>query len=98
MSLLIKRLYAVGTKGKAKDKIFEAKRNSLEKFVLNIKKTADVENPTDKAVSKVFVDTLDEAYALLSQDNGHLLNLTSQDGQRALYEFSKVKVEYGQSY
>ncbi|OTG64793.1 hypothetical protein [Acinetobacter silvestris] len=93
MSLQIKRLYSIGTKGKAKDKIFEAKRNSLEKFVLNVKQAADLENPTDKAVKKVFVDSLDEAYALLSQD-GYFLNLTSSDGQRALCELNKVKVEY----
>lgn len=93
MNSPIKRLYAVGTKGKAKGVTFEAKKNSLEKFVLNIKKVADSESTEVKPSNKIMVDTLEEAYALLKQE-GHSLNMASKDGQRTLCELSKIKVEY----
>lgn len=93
MAKLIKNLYAVGTRGLAKGKKFEAKRNKNGKFVLNIKKGCGGFDSTNKAVNKVEVDTLDEAYLLL-KENEHLINLTDDSGKRALREFRKVLVEY----
>jgi hypothetical protein len=44
------------------------------------------------AASKVYANTLDQAVRLLATDE-YLINLTSQDGARALREYKKVKVE-----
>lgn len=93
MSRLVKRLYAIGTRGLAKGKVFEAKRNTNNKYVLNRKNSSYSGDPTNKAVNKVEVNTLNEAYELLSKDE-HLINLTDNNGNRALREFKKVKVEF----
>lgn len=93
MNALIKRLYTVGTKGKAKDIVFEAKRNASEKFVLNAKKSSDTEKTEDQMDNKVYVDTLEQALELLKQGQ-HVMKLSSKDGQRALIEFAKIKIEY----
>lgn len=93
MSKLIKRLYAIGTRGIVKGKKIEAKRNINGKYVLNIKVNCGGIDSTNKAVNKVEVDTLEEAYLLLKM-NEHLINLTIDSGKRALREFDKVLVEY----
>ncbi|MER8077236.1 hypothetical protein ACODTT_06690 [Acinetobacter pittii] len=93
MSGLIKRLYAIGTSGKAKGDFFEAKKNKNGFYVLNLKVTCGGVESTNKAVNKVEVETLDKAYELLKSDN-YLINLTDKCGNRALREYSKVKIDY----
>lgn len=93
MSGLIKRLYAIGTSGKVKGKFFEAKKNKNGYYVLNLKVACGGVESTNKAVNKVEVETLDKAYELLRRGE-HLINLTNECGNRALREYSKVKIDY----
>lgn len=93
VSMAIKRLYAFGTSGKAKGKIFEAKHNKNGFYVLNLKVGCGGVDSTNKALNKIEVRTLDKAYELLKEDK-YLINLTDEFGSRALREYSKVKVEY----
>lgn len=89
---VVKKITAVGTRGDAKGKVFFAKKDSTSRYVLNKKKSASSLNPTNKAVNKVYVASLDEAAKLLSTD-GYLINLVSEDGKRALREYKKVSIE-----
>jgi hypothetical protein len=67
MPKLVKRSYAIGTRGNAKGKIFEAKKNTNSKYVLNIIKNSNSLEPTNRAVNKVEVETLNEAYEVLKK-------------------------------
>ena len=89
----VKKITAVGTRGDAKGKLFTAKKDSAGYYVLNKKKSANSLNPTNKAVNKVRVASLDEAAKILSTDE-YLINLVSEDEKRALREYKKVYIEY----
>ncbi|MAC32063.1 MAG: hypothetical protein CME38_00470 [Haliea sp.] len=92
MTSKIISITAVGTRGDAKGQVFTAKRDRDRAYVLNRKVSAPSEgNRTNRAVNKVRVDSLDEAYELLSTDQ-YLINLTGPGGKRALREFAKVVV------
>lgn len=78
-----------------KGELFSAKRDRDGAYVLNRKtSTPTAGNCTNRATSKVRVDSLEEAYRLLST-NDYLINMTGPGGTRALRQFSKVKAEYG---
>lgn len=83
---------AVGTRGDAKGKLFTAKPDSLGRYVLNRKSPESSQNPTNKAINKVYAKNLNEAAALLETDE-YLINLVSSNGTRALREKDKVKIE-----
>ncbi len=93
MPKLVKRLYAIGTRGHAKGEVFEANKNSNSKYVLNVRKISSSPESTNRAVNKVEVDTLNEAYELLKKDL-YLINLTDGVGKRALRNLKSVKIEY----
>ena len=57
---------AVGTRGDAKGKLFVAKPDSRGRYVLNKKRSSTTPSPTNHAVNKVYVDTLDEVVDYLS--------------------------------
>ncbi len=83
---------AVGTRGGAKGKVFIAKPNAADRYVLNRKRTSPSGAPTNYAVNKVYVETLDEAAALMLTSE-YLINLVSADGTRALRELSRIVVK-----
>ncbi|WP_179998987.1 hypothetical protein [Acinetobacter sp. YH12239] len=93
MSKLIKNLYAIGTRGGAFGKVFKAKKNKNSKYVLNIRRGAYALNPTNYAINKVELDTLEEVYEVLKQEQ-HVINVTDDSGNRALLNFKSIKVEY----
>ena len=92
MSNQVIRISAKGTAGDAKGKLFEAKPDSMGRYVLNKKSPSSTGAPTNMAVNKVYVANLDEAAKLLATDD-YLINLVSRDGSRALREFSTVKID-----
>ena len=83
---------AIGTRGKAEGKIFSAKKDSSGRYVLNRKKPSSSGSPTNKAVNKVYVSSLNQAADLLAT-NDYLINLVSTDGKRALRQYAKVKIK-----
>lgn len=89
----VNKISAVGTRGAVKGAEFIAKKNENGKYVLN-KKTSTPEkgNTTNRAINKIYVDTLTEAANLLKTDE-YLINLVADGGVRALREFKKVKIE-----
>lgn len=87
----IKKIYATGTRGDAAGKEFSAKPNKDGKYVLNKKKPSASKTATNMAASKVYVDTLDEAYDLLKTEQ-YLINLVCALGSRALRKYDAVKV------
>ena len=89
----IKKISAIGTRGKAKGREFVAKPDSQNRFVLNKKKASTSKLSTNMAASKVYASTLDEAYRLLETDQ-YLINLVCPLGTRALRELAKVSVHY----
>lgn len=93
MSELVTKIVAIGTRGAAKGVEFTAKKNKDDRYVLN-KKTSTPEkgNTTNRAVNKIYVDTLTEAANLLKTDE-YLIHLVADGGVRALREFKKVKIE-----
>jgi hypothetical protein len=93
MPRTVVRISAIGTRGEAEGKTFEAKPDASGRFVLNHKRPSGSTPATNNAASKVYVSTLEEAAALLST-NDYLINVISADGKRALREFRKVKIEY----
>lgn len=93
MSKLIKNLYAIGTRGRAFGKVFKAKKNKNSKYVLNIRRGAYALNPTNYAINKVELDTLEEVYEVLKKEQ-HVINVTDDSGNRALRNFKSIKVEY----
>ncbi|WP_318445167.1 hypothetical protein [Photobacterium leiognathi] len=90
----IKKLTALHSSGNE----FTAEKNSNGKYVLN-KKTINEKgkNITNNAICKVFVDTLDEAYALL-KTNDYLINLVGYNAKgkkvRGLRQLSVVTPHY----
>jgi hypothetical protein len=88
------RISAIGSRGDAKGKIFIAKEDSSGKYVLNRKRSSSSTNPTNKAVNKVYVNSLTEAASLLATGD-YLINLVDEHGVRALRALNKVKIEYG---
>ena len=89
----IKSISATGTHGKAFGKTFTARPNRSGQFVLNRKNKVPVGGkPTNHAVNKVFVGSLDEALELLATDE-FLIHLVSDEGTRALRQYKKVKIE-----
>lgn len=86
------RISAVGTRGNAAGKTFEAKPDASGRFVLNRKKPSGSTTPTNLAVNKVFAASLTEAAELLATDD-YLINLVASDGTRALRELKKVRIE-----
>ena len=93
MSSKVKSISAVGTRGAVKGKLFTAKKDSQDRFVLNKKTPSPIAgNTTNRAINKVYVSTLCEAAKLLKTDN-YLINLITSDGSRALRELKKVKIE-----
>ncbi|HFX6305142.1 hypothetical protein [Acinetobacter nosocomialis] len=93
MKKSVKRLWAYGSRGSVKGDIFEARKDSNGKYILNLKQSSFSLNPTNKAINKVAVENLTEAYDLLSTDL-YSINLTNEKGQRALREYKKVIVEF----
>jgi len=94
MSSQVTKITAIGTSGAAKGKIFNAKPDSLGRYVLNKKTSSPSEgNKTNLATNKVYTADLNEAADLLKTDD-YLINLISNDGNRALRQFKKVKIEY----
>ena len=88
------RIWANGTRGKAAGELFEARPDRSGKYVLNRKKaTAPSGEPTNRAVNKVYVDTLDEAWRLMNTEE-YLINLVSGAGVRALRKLSAINVDY----
>ena len=91
MTCKVIRISATGTSGSALGKIFEAKPDSLGRYVLNRKKPTGIIT-TNMAASKVFAADLTEAAKLLETDE-YLINLVGPEGKRALREFKKVRIE-----
>lgn len=91
MPMTISKISAIGTRGQAKGKLFIASPDSSGRFVLNRKQPASAANPTNRAVNKVYAETLDQAAALLATDE-FLINLVSENGKRALREYGKVLI------
>lgn len=87
------KISANGTRGMVKGSEFIAKKDKNGKYILN-KKTSTPEkgNTTNRAVNKIYVDTLTEAANLLKTDE-YLIHLVADGGVRALREFKKVKIE-----
>lgn len=93
MSSKVKSITAIGTHGAVKGKLFTAKKDSQDRFVLNKKAPSPVKgNTTNRAINKVYVASLSKAAELLKTDN-YLINLITSDGSRALREFKKIKIE-----
>lgn len=82
---------AIGTRGDAKGKLFVAKPDSRGRYVLNKKRSLASPSPTNYAVNKVYVDTLDEVVGHL-ETGDYLVNLVGADGQRALRALDKVTI------
>lgn len=94
MTSIVCKISAVGTRGQAKGKIFIAKPDRSGQFVLNQKVSSAVAgNKTNNARNKVYAASLTEAVKLL-ETNEYLINLTSDDGKRALRQLSKIRVDY----
>ena len=65
----------------------------MNTIVLNRKNSAPAGgSPTNFAINKVIVSTLDEAAKLLATDE-FLIHLVSDENRRALREYKKVKIE-----
>ncbi|MEL0630323.1 hypothetical protein [Psychromonas aquatilis] len=93
MTVKVKSITAIGTRGSVKGKLFVAKTDSQGRYVLNKKASSPVKgNKTNRAINKVYVSSLCEAADLLATEN-YLINLISPEGSRALREFKKVKIE-----
>lgn len=92
MTATVIGISAIGTRGDAKGKLFLAKPDSSDRYVLNCKRPSSSSNPTNMAVNKVFVASLAEAAQLLATDD-YLIHLVSPDGKRALRELKKVRIE-----
>lgn len=88
----VKSISAIGTRGEAEGKVFTARRDSSGRYVLNRKSGLGTGAPTNYAVNKVYVETLEKAAELLSSDE-YLIHLVSDDGKRALREFKMVRIE-----
>lgn len=73
--MTIQRIWAYGTVGKAKGRVFEAKRNRNDMFVLHKKKPATTNDATNLRHNKCEVASLDEAWRLLQTDD-YLINLS----------------------
>jgi len=84
---------AKGTRGLAEGKLFSVKKDSSGRYVLNKKKSSYSTEPTNKAINKVYADSLNEAATLLATDD-YLINLVDESGKRALRAFSKVEIKY----
>lgn len=66
MPAVVTKISAVGTRGEAKGKVFTAKKDSAGRYVLHKKVSArSSTEPTNKAINKVYVETLSEAADLL---------------------------------
>ena len=90
----VTRIWAKGTRGKAAGETFEARRDRSGKYVLNRKASVSLTGePTNKAVNKVYVETLDEAWCLMNTGD-YLINLISGAGIRALRKLSSIHVEF----
>lgn len=89
----INKIFAVGTSGKAEGVKFSAIHDSNGKYVLNKKVPSSSTTKTNFACNKVFVDTLDDAWALMADDN-YLINLKSTHNGRALRKKSALKLEF----
>lgn len=92
--MAITKIWAKGTRGKAKDMEFCAKPNREGFYVLNRKVAGSTNNKTNHAKNKVYVSSLDEAWDLLKKDE-HLINLVCDEGTRALRSKCNVLVEQG---
>ncbi len=88
----VTKISAVGTRGKANGVLFVAKRDSTGHYILNKKMPANSRNPTNNAVNKVSVSSLDEAAKRLKTGE-YLINLVDEDGNRALRALNKIKIE-----
>lgn len=89
------QISAIGSRGNVSGKVFVAKPDASGRYVLNIKRNASTDAATNFAVNKVFASDLNEAARLLQSDN-YLINLVTQEGQRALRELKAVKIEYAE--
>lgn len=90
--MTVQRIWAYGTRGGAKGKLFEAKRNGNGMFVLHEKKTKTKNDATNLAHNKCEVASLNDAWRLLKTDD-YQINLTCDElGTRALRCIKKVHV------
>ncbi len=90
----VQKITATGTRGAAKGVVFTATPDKQGRYVLNKKKPSDSEDPTNKAVNKVYVKSLTEAANLLATDD-YLINMTgrvSSETRRGLREFKQVVI------
>lgn len=90
--MAVTKIWAKGTRGKAKNKKFTAKPNREGFYVLNRKVAESTNNKTNHAKNKVYVSSLDDAWDLLKRDE-HLINLVCDEGSRALRSKGNVLVE-----
>lgn len=89
----VNKISAIGTRGAVKGSEFKAIKDKNGKYVLNRKtSTPEKGNTTNKAINKIYVDTLTEAANLLSS-NEYLINLVADSGVRSLREFKKVTID-----
>lgn len=90
----VQKISAVGTSGDAKGVEFVATPDKQGRYVLNKKKPSTSENPTNKAVNKVYVESLTEAANLLATDD-YLINMTGRvnsKNTRGLRKFKSVTI------
>ncbi|WP_036828209.1 hypothetical protein, partial [Photobacterium sanctipauli] len=89
----VSKIWAVGTGKKNNGREFTAKHDANKRYVLNKKiPTADKSSQTNYAENKVYVETLTEAANLLAT-NEYVINLTCEEGTRALRSYNKVIIE-----
>lgn len=88
--MTITRISANGTRG-LENIQFLAKPDRSGRYVLNRKQPSFSKHPTNKAVNKVYVDSLNEAAELL-RTGDYLINLVAPGGSRALRQLSKVRI------
>ena len=89
--MTVTKISAYGTRG-LENVLFVAKPDRSGRYLLNKKQPSASKNPTNKAVNKVYVDTLEDAAELLRTDE-YLINLVAPDGSRALRSYSKVRID-----
>lgn len=89
--MTVTKISAYGTRG-LENVRFVAKPDRSGRYVLNKKRSSPSANTTNKAVNKVYVDSLDEAAELL-RTGDYLINLVAPDGSRALRQLAKVRID-----
>ncbi|MEG4582199.1 hypothetical protein QUA71_21675 [Microcoleus sp. MON1_C5] len=96
-SLRIKRIWALGTRGKVKNVEFEARRDSQGRYVLNHRHKLECEDGEgrNRAVNKQYMLSLDEAWDLL-KTNLYVIHLTGCEprSSRSLRKPEELNIEF----